>query len=377
MEFRILKKSSISRARIGILKTSHGEIETPTLVPVATQATVKTLNSEEAFATGTQVLIANTFHLHLRPGEAIIKNSGELHKFMNWDKSLMTDSGGFQVFSLGFGKDLGVGKFLIAGDGRERIVAKNSKPKNVRIVDSGVYFTSPVDGKRLFIGPRESIKIQEELGANIIFTFDECTPPLSSYEYTKNSLKKTHSWAKICREVHKTKQALYGIIQGSTYQDLRQESATFINSLDFDGIGIGGDFGNDREFKILDWIMPFIDEQKPRHLLGIGKLDDIEKIIAKGIDTFDCTVPTQYARRGVAFTSRGKLNLMRAEFLKSKEPLDKNCSCRVCQNYRQNYISHLLRAHEITALSLLTFHNLYFFNNYVANLHKKIKEGKL
>lgn len=387
MEFKIVKKSTKSRARVGILKTSHGEIETPALVPVATQAVVKTLTSEEAEATGCQILIANTFHLHLKPGEDIVKNAGGLHKFMNWQRPLMTDSGGYQVFSLGFGKDMQVGKVLkFFPGGEEQKVSVGSKPKSLTIGWNGVYFKSPLDGSKIFIGPKESIAIQEKLGADIIFAFDECTPPLSTFEYAKQALERTHRWAKICLEVKKSKpasapdgQALFGIVQGSKYKELREESAKFVNSQGFDGFGIGGDLGSSKADmqEILDWVLPDLDERKPRHLLGIGYLEDMEMIIKNGIDLFDCTVPTHYARHGVAFTAGGKLHLENKNFLKDKEPLDKNCKCMVCQTYKRNYISHLVRAKEMTASKLLTFHNLYYFNNFVSKIRERIKNSEI
>ena len=223
LDFKVNKKSTKSQARVGILKTSHGEVETPALVPVATQAVVKTLTSEEAEKTGCQILIANTFHLHLKPGEDVVANAGGLHKFMNWQKPLMTDSGGYQVFSLGFGKDMQVGKVLKFFPGDEKkVVNIGAKPKSLTIGWNGVYFRSPLDGSKIFIGPKESIAIQEKLGADIIFTFDECTPPLSTFEYAKKALDRTHRWAKICLEVKKSKpasapdgQAIFGIVQGS------------------------------------------------------------------------------------------------------------------------------------------------------------------
>ncbi|MBI4992017.1 MAG: tRNA guanosine(34) transglycosylase Tgt [Candidatus Harrisonbacteria bacterium] len=381
MKFKILKKSNKSRARLGLLETPHGVVETPSLVPVATQAVVKTLTSEEVLQTKTQILISNTFHLHLKPGEKIVESAGGIHKFMNWLKSLMTDSGGFQVFSLGFGHDLQVGKVLKYFPGQERreILDKSAQPKQVKITNDGVHFRSPLDGKELFIGPKESMKIQQALGADIIFAFDECTSPLSTYEYVKESLKKTHAWAKICTKEVKSGQALFGIIQGSRFKDLRHESSTLINSLGFPGYGIGGDLGTSKEDmkKILEWTIPYLDENKPRHLLGIGYLEDMENIIKNGIDTFDCTVPTHYGRRGIAFTSEGKLDLRKTKFLKDKSPLDKKCKCKVCQTYTRQYICHLLKANEITPLSLLTFHNIYFFNTFVEKIREKIKQGKL
>ena len=386
MEFKILKKSKTSRARLGILKTSHGEIETPAFVPVATQAVVKTLTSEEAEAAKCQILICNTFHLHLKPGEKIVKKSNGLHKFMNWQKPLMTDSGGFQVFSLGFGRDLGVGKIIKRDDNADKkIISVGHRPTSVKITSQGVYFQSPIDGKKLFLGPKESIKIQQDLGADIIFAFDECPPPNADYGYNKLAMERTHRWAiaslKIKNQISKikNKQAIFGIVQGGKFKDLRSESAKFISSLPFDGFGIGGEFGDDKKkmMRIIDWTIKNLPENKPRHLLGIGHPEDIPKIIKAGVDLFDCVAPTQYARRGIAFISAGKkLDLAKAEFLNDKNPIDKKCGCFVCQNYRRNYISHLLRAKEITPLKLLTFHNLYFFNSLVEEIRKKIKQGK-
>ena len=378
MQFKIIKKSKKSRARLGVIKTTHGVIETPAFVPVATQGTVKALDSEETLKTKTQLLIANTYHLHLRPGEKTVKASGQLHKYMNWKKPLMTDSGGFQVFSLGFGKDLGVGKIL-NGNGSKEIVKEGQQPKNIKITEDGVWFNSYIDGRRIFLGPKESIKIQENLGADIILAFDECPPPNADYEYNKKSMERTHRWAKVCLGAKKSKQALYGIVQGGKFKDLRIESARFISSLPFDGFAIGGEFGDDKKtmVKMLEWVTKELPENKPRHLLGIGQLEDIEKIIKKGVDTFDCTVPTHYARHGQAFTSHGKLDLKKASFLKDKKPLDKNCSCFVCRNYTRSYLSHLFKAHEITPLNLLTFHNLYYFNKYVEKIRTDIKNGKI
>jgi len=375
IEFKIQKKSKKSKARVGLLKTPHGVVETPCLVPVATQAAIKTLDSGEVEKTKSQILICNTFHLRLK------KVSSDLHEFMNWPRPLMTDSGGFQVFSLGFGLDSGVGKIFV----RDRVsynlpeIGSRQQPRQIKIVQEGVFFKSPVDGSKLFLGPKESIKIQEKLGADIIFAFDECTSPLASKEYVEKSLERTHKWAQTCLAVHKTNQALFGIVQGSHFKQLREESSKFINSLDFDGFGIGGDLGKNKETmkKILDWTIPNLNDSKPRHLLGIGYLEDMENIIKAGIDTFDCTVPTHYARRGIAFISFGKINLNQSKFLEDKNSLDRKCGCFVCQNYKRNYLSHLIRAKEITGMKLLTFHNLYFFNNFVEIIRNKIKNNKI
>jgi len=360
-----------------MIETTHGVIETPCLVPVATQATVKALTIDRVEETKTQVLISNTFHLHLRPGENVVEKAGGLHKFMRWKKPLMTDSGGFQVFSLGFGRDLGTGKIL--KEKREVSITETRQPKSVKIMQDGVYFNSPIDGARLFLGPKESIHIQEKLGADIIFAFDECTSPAADYAYTKQSLEKTHAWAQVCLKVKKSKQALYGIVQGGKFKDLREQSATVIGSLAFDGFGIGGEFGaNKREMpSMISWVLQQLPERKPRHLLGIGHLEDIESIIKSGVDTFDCTVPTHYARRGIAFTSKGKLNLNQSKFLKKRETLDPTCICKVCLTYTKDYLCHLLKAGELTAFSLLTFHNLYYFNTFVEEVRTKIKKGVL
>ncbi len=380
IEFKIQKKSKISKARLGILKTNYGTIKTPTLVPVATQAVVKTLSSEEVKQTKSQILITNAFHLHLKPGEKIIKSAGGLHQFMNWQKPLMTDSGGFQVFSLGFGKDFSVGKILDKKQIKKySYINPGQQPKFLKITDKGVFFKSFIDGKKLFLGPKESIRIQEKLDADIIFSFDECPPPNADYKYVSNSLLKSHQWAMQCLKIKKSNQALFGIIQGGKFKDLRIKSAKFISSLPFDGFGIGGEFGNDKKtmVKMLNWTINELPEEKPRHLLGIGRLDDILKIIKTGVDSFDCTIPTHYARHGIAFTSKGKLDLGKPIFLKDKKSLDKNCSCPVCQKYKRNYISHLIRAKEVTGLKLLTIHNLYFFNTYIEKIREKIKQGKI
>ena len=380
IDFKILKKSKISQARLGLLKTKHGLVKTPSLVPVASQGVIKTLSSEEVKESKSQILICNTFYLHLKPGEKIIEEDGGLHKFMNWSGPLMTDSGGFQVFSLGFGYDFGLGKILKYFPGKKKIqIREKAQPKFLKITPEGVYFRSFLTGEKLFLGPKESIKIQEKLGADIIFAFDECTPPFCSFKYAKESLERTNDWAKICLKEKKSDQAIFGIVQGSRFKILRQESAKFINSLDFDGFGIGGDLGQTKRemIKILDWLIPYLNKEKPRHLLGIGYLEDIKEIVKKGIDLFDCIVPTHYGRHGIAFTDQGKLDLKKSKYLKDKNPLDKKCSCFVCQNYKRNYLCHLFRAKEITALRLLSFHNLYFFNNFVEKIREKIKNGKL
>jgi len=377
IDFKVKYKSKKSNARIGILKTPHGKIETPAYVGVATQAVVKTLTSDEVEKTSTQILIANTFHLHLKPDENFLKKAGGIHKWMHWNKPLMTDSGGFQVFSLGFGIDHGVGKIL--KEKSDITISKNQQPQNVKITDDGVFFRSPIDGKKLFLGPKESIKIQEKIGADIVFAFDECTSPVADFSYTKKSLGRTHGWAKVCLKTKKSKQALYGIVQGGKFEGLRAESAEFIGKLPFDGFGIGGEFGDDKKTmqKMLKLTNSYLPEKKPRHLLGIGHLEDLKPIIQEGVDTFDCIVPTHYARHGMAFTRNGKLNMKKKEFLSDNKPLDNLCECITCKDYTKSYICHLLRANEITGLKLLTVHNLTYFNNFVQKLRDDIKRGRL
>jgi queuine tRNA-ribosyltransferase/7-cyano-7-deazaguanine tRNA-ribosyltransferase len=377
IHFSLLKKSKRSNARLGVLETPHGTVETPAFVNVATQATIKTLTSAEVTQAGTQLLISNTYHLHIRPGEDVIKKHGGVHNFMQWDKPVMTDSGGFQVFSLGFGKDFGTGKILKQKSDEK--IALGSQPKLLKITDDGVEFRSYVDGSPLFIGPKESIRIQEKIGADIIFAFDECTSPLADHDYNRHALEKTHRWAQICLKTKKTDQALYGIVQGGKFKDLRVESARFIGSLPFNGFGIGGEFGDNKSTmtSMLRWTLKELPQEKPRHLLGIGHIQDIEKIIKEGVDTFDCITPTHYARHGYAFTSSGKLDLSKISFKKDMRPLDPKCPCFVCQTYTRSYLHHLLKAYEITPLRLLSFHNIYHFNQYVAQLRKKIKKGEL
>jgi tRNA-guanine transglycosylase len=377
ISFHIEKQSKKSNARVGVLKTPHGEVETPAIVPVATKATVKTLTSEDVTRTGSQLLICNTYHLHLRPGERVVSENGGLHSFMQWDRPLMTDSGGYQVFSLGFGTDHGVGK--IVKENKDVSVTVGEQPKKVKLTEEGVFFRSHLDGSELFIGPKESIRIQEQLGADIIFAFDECTPTMADREYTERSLERTHRWAEQCLAAQRTDQALYGIVQGGKYKELRIRSASHLASLPFPGFGIGGEFGYDKDSmsEMLRWVVSELPNDKPRHLLGIGHPEDIPRIIEQGMDTFDCIVPTHYGRHGVAFTSAGRLDLRKAKHLGERIALDQQCSCEVCQTHTRSYIAHLIRAKEITGLRLLSFHNLHYFNTYVAAMRERIKNDEL
>jgi queuine tRNA-ribosyltransferase/7-cyano-7-deazaguanine tRNA-ribosyltransferase len=308
-----------------------------------------------------------------------VQKAGGIHGFMQWDKPLMTDSGGFQVFSLGFGKDHGVGKILKEKPQEE--IGKWATPSNVKIGEDGVEFNSPIDGTRLFLGPRESIRIQEKLGADIMFAFDECPSPLASLEYLHKSLEKTHRWAQVCLDVKKNpEQALYGIVQGGAHKELRIESAQKIGALPFDGFGIGGEFGYDKKSmaKMLALTTDELPEDKPRHVLGVGHPEDFEIVAKGGGDTFDCIAPTHYARRGVLFTSKGRLDLRSPKMVKHIDrPIDKTCKCPTCSTYSLGYVAHLIRANELTGMMLATTHNVYFFNALAAKIRKKIKSGEL
>ncbi|MBI1975460.1 MAG: tRNA guanosine(34) transglycosylase Tgt [Candidatus Vogelbacteria bacterium] len=377
--FDLIKQSKKSRARAGVLRTPHGDVETPAFVAVGTQAGVKTATPEEVQSCGTRLLIANTFHLHLKPGETIVKRHGGIHNFMRWDRPVMTDSGGFQVFSFGFGNDLGVQKTGPSAKRDKNSILAGDIPKQVRITEDGVYFRSPIDGAKLFIGPKESIRIQERLGADIIFAFDECPPAQATRGYLSDSVARTHRWAKICRDSLQSDQALYGIIQGSAIQSLRETSAKVIRALGFAGYGIGGDLGASKTISrnVLEWTVPHLDPLRPRHILGIGHPDDLPAIISGGADTFDCTAPTQYARHGVAFTSRGRIDLRKKALLGSRAPLDPRCHCITCAGYTRGYIAHLYRANELLGLRLVTLHNLTHFNTLVSRLRAAILEGRL
>ena len=377
ISFSVTHQSKRSNARCGVLSTPHGDVHTPAFIPVATQATIKALPTFLLEQTPTQMVIANTYHLHLRPGESVIKEHGSIHSFMDWQKPVMTDSGGFQVFSLGFGKDFQSQK--ITSQPSLDHVRDGAQPKLITIGEDGVVFTSYIDGTELFLGPRESIEIQEQIGADIMFAFDECPPPFADHSYIQSSLQKTHRWAQRSLEARKGDNALYGIIQGGRYKDLREESARYITSLPFEGFGIGGEFGSKKEdmTTMLQSIHSYLPPEKPRHLLGVGHLEDIPLIIQEGVDTFDCIVPTHYARHGYAFTSQGKIDIRKKIHEHSLQPLDTHCSCIVCTHYTTSYIHHLLRSHEIAALSLLTFHNIHYFHMYVQHLHEQIEAGTL
>lgn len=377
--FKIKTQSKNSRARTGIVTTAHGKFKTPCFTPVATAATVKSLDNKELLEMGAEVCLANTYHLHIRPGEKLIKRMGGLHKFMNWKKPIVTDSGGFQAFSLGYGMEHGVGKI---GNIFTDKKAKTDKKKFAKIDDKGVYFKSHINGDKITLTPKRSMEIQSDLGSDIIMAFDECTSPLSDYKYTKKALDRTHNWAKECIKYKDKKQALFGIVQGGIYKKLRLESSEFINSLPFEGHAIGGSLGKKKSdmFKILDWCVPVLNKQKPIHLLGIGAIEDLFESVDRGIDMFDCVAPTRWARRGHLYISPkeggNKKNKFRfiikgSKYKEDKSPIDKACKCYVCKNYTRAYLRHLFISNELLYHRLASYHNV----NFILTLMKKIRNS--
>ena len=376
-------KTQYNEARTGLLKLKHGIIKTPELMPVATKATVKALTSHDLNELGAQILICNTYHLMLQPNADVISKMGGLHKFMNWDKPLVTDSGGFQAFSLGLGKEHAVGKMYFPGENY-----KQGKPQGTSIAklnDKGIYFRSIYDNSRQFLSPEKSIEIQEKLGADMILVLDECTSPLSNKEYTKKSLERTHSWAKKCLDIHTTNQAIIGIVQGGHWQDLRQRSAKYIASLDFDGYAIGGSLGKSKKdmHNVLDWVIPFLPENKPRHLLGIGVVEDIFASVERGVDLFDCVSPTRIARSGFSHISpplgtkknKFRIKISSIKYRTDQHPLDPNCKCKVCKNYSRAYINHLFKTNELLGYNLISYHNLFFMLDLMREIRLSIEEG--
>jgi queuine tRNA-ribosyltransferase/7-cyano-7-deazaguanine tRNA-ribosyltransferase len=377
--FKIIKKHSKSKARLGLIRTFHGSMRTPAFLPVATQATVKGLTPEEIKEIGFEAVLANTYHLYLQPGHQIIKKLGGLHQFMDWPGPIITDSGGFQIFSLGFGLEHGVGKIAGIFPGQTTQSKKQTKPGFVKIDEDGVNFRSHLDGSKHRLTPKKSIQIQEALGADIILAFDECTSPLADYQYTKRAMERTHRWAEICLKTKKRKdQFLFGIIQGGAWKNLRIESAQFISRLPFDGLAIGGSLGKTKKdmFKILDWVIPETPSNKPRHLLGIGYLSDIKEAIKKGIDLFDCVYPTRLARHGGLLTEKGEINILKSVYKADKKPVMKNCHCYVCSNFSRAYLHHLFKAREMLGPRLATFHNLWFMARFMEKIRENIKEDK-
>jgi queuine tRNA-ribosyltransferase len=385
--------------RLGKLTTPHGSIDTPSFVAVGTQATIKALTPEQALNTGTQVMFANTYHLYLRPGQETVAAHGGVHKFMNWSRPVMTDSGGFQVFSLGASLEHGVGKIANIFPLEEGGVLQKTQPRVgngeslVKVSEDGVTFKSHIDGSRHVFTPEKSMAIQRDLGADMILAFDECTSPLHDAHYTQKSAERTHRWAKRCLEYlehnnpkHGYEQILYGITQGGAFKSIRTESTRIIAGMPFDALAIGGNLGKTLEdmHAILEWSLPELPREKPRHLLGIGDVPSVFEAVARGMDTFDCVSPTRNARNGgllKRFDDDGKplakfrLNIRNAKYSNDLRPLDESCDCYTCKHYSRSYLRHLFKAGEGLAQTLATIHNLRFMARLCEDIRRSLKEG--
>ncbi|WP_227765842.1 tRNA guanosine(34) transglycosylase Tgt [Zhaonella formicivorans] len=354
IRFEVLKESTESSARVGKLYTPHGEIDTPVFMPVGTQATVKTMSPHELEEIGAQIILSNTYHLYLRPGHDLVAEAGGLHRFMNWPKPILTDSGGFQVFSL--------------VDLRE-------------INDDGVTFRSHIDGSKHFFSPEISMEIQMALGSDIAMAFDECAPYPCSFEEAKKAMERTSRWAERCLKFHNhPQQVVFGIVQGSVYPELRVESAKQLTQLDFPGYGIGGlSVGEPKPlmYEMLEHTIPHLPANKPRYLMGVGSPDCLVEGVLRGVDMFDCVLPTRIARNGTVMTSQGKLVVRNAQYARDFSPLDPECGCYTCRNYSRAYIRHLLKADEVLGIRLTTIHNLSFLIDLMGKIRKAILEDSL
>lgn len=385
MFFKLEHTDTISRARAGRISTAHGEIETPIFMPVGTQATVKTLDARDIKETEADIILANTYHLHLRPGEDLIDSFGGLHSFMQWDGPILTDSGGFQVFSLG--KKLGKQE-----TDNGKLDNKNDHSDLVSIDEEGVTFKSHHDGSKHRFTPEVAIDIQHKLGADIIMAFDECTPDDADKKYAREALDRTHRWAQESLDAHNKeterhgyRQYLFGIIQGAQHEELRKESTKVICKMDFDGIAIGGEsigFNMEATKQILDWIEPMIPANKPRYTMGVGHSPkDLFEVVERGVDMFDCVSPTRIARNGTLFCHPSvdpscKLNITRAEFRKDKSQLDPVYLHPQLQGYSKSYLHHLFRAQEMLAFRMATMHNLYFLRQLMRDMRQAILENR-
>ncbi len=350
VKYELIKKDKNTGARAGILHTPRGSFKTPMFMPVGTQGTVKSMTPEELKDIGADIILGNTYHLHLRPGQDLVEKAGGLHAFMNWDRGILTDSGGFQVFSL----------------------------SNLRkITEEGVSFQSHIDGSQKFLSPEVSMEIQHALGSDIIMAFDECPPHDKDFDYVKKSMEMTHRWAKRCKEHHdKDHQSLFGIIQGGMFPELRRESAEALKDLDLPGYAIGGlSVGESKDlmYGMLDVTTPIMPEDKPRYLMGVGAPEDLLEGVIRGIDMFDCVLPTRMARNGTALTSHGRVVIKQSKYFDDFSPLDSECGCYTCRHYSRAYLRHLFKAGEILSSRLFTIHNLY----YTIHLMKKIREAIL
>lgn len=380
LTFEITHKLPNGLGRSGIITTPHGQIKTPAFIPVGTQATLKSLTPEQLQSTGAQAVLANAYHLSLRPGSQIIDDAGGLNVFMHWDKPTFTDSGGFQVMSLGVGF-----KKVIDMVGESPMEMPAKKNKLAHIDDDGVTFKSHLDGSMHRWNPEVSMQIQHGLGADITFAFDELTTLYHSYDYQVNSLdRRTHPWAERslaehkrlnAARTHRPPQALFGVVQGANYEDLRRKSAKFLGAMDFDGYGLGGALEKSKIGEMTRWMCEELPENKPRHMLGISEPDDIFDCIENGADTFDCVSPARVGRNGALYTRHGRVNVKRQEFRTRYEPFDAECDCYTCTNYTAAYLHHLFHAHELLANTLATIHNERFIVRLVDNIRLTITNG--
>ncbi len=356
MEYKLLKKSSESHARLGEIHTNRGVIKTPAFMPVGTKATVKSLSPEEVKEIGADIILSNTYHLYLRPGEDIVEKAGGLHAFMNWDKPILTDSGGFQVFSL------------------------NALRK---ISEEGVEFSSHIDGSKHFISPEKSIEIQMALGSDIMMAFDECPAYPNTREYVEKSMDMTTRWALRClnkRGDNPKSQALFAIVQGGMYHDLRERHIDELSKYDFDGFALGGlSVGEPKDimYDVLDHAAHKLPENKPRYLMGVGSPDDLLEAVIRGIDMCDCVLPTRTARMGTAMTWSGNMSIKKAQYREDFTPIDENCGCYACRNYTRAYIRHLYKENEILSARLLSYHNLFFLEEFMSEIRKNIEADTL
>lgn len=391
--FKIEHKIPNSLGRAGVLHTAHGDILTPAFVPVGTKATVKALTPEQIASTRAQVVLANTYHLYLQPGDELVRDAGGISIFMNWQGPTMTDSGGFQVFSLGaaYGKELS--KVVAITDPSLMIPERaddTNLPRLAKVGEDGVSFKSHLDGSIHYITPEKSIEIQHNLGADIIFAFDECTSPAEDRRYQEESLNRTHRWARRSLDRHQyliranggiTNPLLFGIVQGGRHEDLRKNSAKLLAEMAtedgkvFDGFGIGGSFAKEDMSTAVKWVNEVLPEDKPRHLLGIGEPEDLCMGVENGVDLFDCVAPTRNARNGTLYTKTGKINITNAQYTKDFSPLESDCECYTCKNFTRSYLSHLFKGKEMLAGTLATIHNLYFIVNLVSKMRDSIMEG--
>lgn len=368
--------------RAGVINTPHGPIQTPAFIPVGTKATVKSVLPEAMKDLGAQALLANAYHLYLQPGPQIVDQAGGVGKFMNWPGPTFTDSGGFQVLSLGVGfkKVLAMESVTVRSDD----VIADDKERLAHVDDDGVTFKSHLDGSIHRFTPEFSMQVQHELGADIMFAFDECTTLLNTREYQEKSLERTRLWALRCisaheeltiNRSHRPYQALFGVIQGAQYEDLRRKAAKDLGAMDFDGFGIGGALDKDQLGTIVRWVTEELPQEKPRHLLGIGEPEDLFVGVESGADTFDCVSASRVARNAAVYFPTGRMNISNAKFKKSLDPLVPGCACYTCSNYSQAYLNHLVHAKEMTAGTLLTIHNEYFIVNLVAKIRQSILDG--